>query len=534
MREMIGNRSYKKYIWLLLLLLAVVSLYFIWKPLVLSVDSSFGFLAYKGTVSTHSFNVIQDIPGSDINRVNLVFISWWSPGQWLYPGILNYIFGTRLGVGAILITLISLVAGFWGYYQVFILYKFSRTISALSLLIIFSSSTLYYCFIVYQGGEVLEFAFFPWFLLYVGRIRRISIWNLIAVSILFLFCFVAKTTLLLYCTLVLIARIFHLFGRSRGGQFQMSPKSFLLILPALVLLFSVYILYLSRGPRPTLFNHFEIPAEGVFVSLLSPLCSILSIQEWLDRISRFFSESFQRSVPVYLISSVFYLLLLVLFLRLLRWLILSKEITVSYKSLFIILYAGLSVFFLFCYSFNAIIDFNSRHFKLLGYLFVPGLLSILCEKFKFIWIQLAVILFLLLALTDIIYLKEKWTKGRYISANYFYRNYQPSAKQDKLDETSYREILNIDRQLSAGKENAVFFIESTTDVAIDLHHLSILQRSEDDIRSKIYHKKTPVLIVCISKKTLFQEPDILLYKFPDYRNFEKIRENDNFLFLLGK
>ncbi len=50
MREMINNRSYKKYIWLLLLFLIVVSLYFIWKPLVLSVDSSFGFLAYKGTV----------------------------------------------------------------------------------------------------------------------------------------------------------------------------------------------------------------------------------------------------------------------------------------------------------------------------------------------------------------------------------------------------------------------------------------------------------------------------------------------------
>ncbi len=262
---------------------------------------------------------------------------------------------------------------------------------------------------------------------------------------------------MLYCTLVLIARIFHLFGRSRGDQFQMSPKSFLLILPALVLLFSVYILYLSRGPRPTLFNHIEVPAEGVFVSLLSPLCSILSIQEWLDRISRFLSEYLQHSITGYLISSVFYLLLLFLFFRLLRSLVRSKELTVSYKSLFIILYAGLAVFFLFCYSFNAIIDFNSRHFKLLGYLFVPGFLSVLFEKFKYSWIRSGVILFLLLAATDIIYLKEKWAKGRYISANYFYRNYDLNTKRDKLDEASYREVLNIDRQLSAGKENAVFF-----------------------------------------------------------------------------
>jgi hypothetical protein len=132
----------KKYLWVLPVVIAVITVYCLFKPLLLSIDSAYGFLAYKGTLFSHSFNIIPDLPTSDINGMNKVFVSWWSPGQWIFPGIVNYLFGTRLGVASILITFAALIFGFAGYKRVFDHYKFSPAVSFLSLVLIFSSSTL--------------------------------------------------------------------------------------------------------------------------------------------------------------------------------------------------------------------------------------------------------------------------------------------------------------------------------------------------------------------------------------------------------
>ncbi len=226
-----------RYLWLLLFLITCFVIYCFSRPLVLSVDSAYGFLAYRGTLFFRQFNVMQEIPVNNMGRIDPVFMSWWSPGQWLFPGILNAVFGIRLGIAAILVSLMALVMGFFGYFRVFRFFNFSVTISLLSLLIIFSSSTLYYSLIIYQGGEILEFAFFPWFLLYVMRIRKISAWNLLGTAALFLLCFIAKTTLLIYGVLVVTASIVHFYKSQDRLRLQFFSNKLLLMLPILVLMF---------------------------------------------------------------------------------------------------------------------------------------------------------------------------------------------------------------------------------------------------------------------------------------------------------
>jgi hypothetical protein len=520
-----------RWVWLIVLMLAVFGVYCFLNPLVLSIDSTFGFLAYKGTIFFHSFNVIPEISTRDISSVNPVFVSWWSPGQWLFPGLLNYILGIRLGIAAIIVTLASLICGFIGYYRVFIFYKFSFAISIISLLIIFSSSTLYYCFIIYQGGEILEFAFFPWFLLYVARIGRISPANLLGIAAFFLLCFIAKTTLLIYCNLVLIAKLFRLFKPSSGSRIRFSFKSLLLLLPAFILTVLLFVFYLSRGPRPELIHHFGIKAEGILVPLTSPICSILSIQQWIERVDRIFSGSLHGSGISDLIFLFSYLIILGILVWIIRRLLLNKKIDPSYKSLLFILYGGLLVFFIVAYSFNANIDFSSRHFKLMGYLFVPGFITVLYERVRQAWINLALILFTFLCIIDIFYLKEKWISDRYIGTNYFYRDCETSPNRDKLDMSSYNKVLDLDRRFEKTNSGlVVFFVESTADIAIDLHHPYILQTPGKNIRENVYQKAGAVLCICISKNTLIQEPNILQLKFPDYRNFTSIAETNRYFF----
>ena len=380
------------------------------RPLVLSVDSTYGFLAYKGTLFFKQFNVMQEIPVNNMGRIDPVFMSWWSPGQWIFPGILNAIFGIRLGIAAILVSLTALVTGFIGYYRVFRFFNFSVTISLQSLLIIFSSSTLYYSLIIYQGGEMLEFTFFPWFLLYVMRIRKISAWKILGTTVLFLLCFIAKTTLLIYGALVVTARIIYLYKAQNQIRIKLYPNKLILILPILVLPELIYINYISRGPRPALINHFNISAEGILVPLTAPLCSILSIQEWIGRLVKILPGTLNHHGLSIFLCLMLYTVILWILVWTVRCLIKDKKIDKSYKNLFFILYAGLKAFFLFAYSFNANIDFSSRHFKLMGYLFVPATVTIPYKRLGQYRIKIMVIIFCLLSMTDIIYLKENGQK----------------------------------------------------------------------------------------------------------------------------
>jgi hypothetical protein len=516
---------------ILVTMLTVFLIYCFSNPLVLSVDSTYGFLAYKGTLLFHSFNMIPEISVRDIGHVNPVFVSWWSPGQWIFPALLNLLFGTRLGIAAILVTAISLITGFIGYYRVFIFYGFSITVSTLSLLVIISGSTLYYCFIVYQGGEILEFAFFPWFLLYMIRIRKISVGYLLVIAALFLLCFIAKTTLLIYCGLALIAKVFQMGKTVSTGRYRFFFKHLLLFLPALILVILIYIFYLSRGPRPGLIHQFGLSADGILVPLTSPLCSILSIQQWIERIDRLFTGSLIGSATAYIILILLYLLTLVVFLYLFSCVMVNRKIDPSYKSLFCILYGGLVVFFLFAYAFNANIDFSSRHFKLMGYLFIPGCLTILQDRIRQSWIHFLLVLCCMACIVDIFYLKGKWTGNRYIAENYFYRNCSELGVNDKLDPDSYKKLISIDRQITKSSARpVVFFVESTSDIAMELRHLYIVQSPAEDIPGRIYRGDGPGLIVCVSKKTLSASPDFLRAKFPDYGNFDRIDETSQYFF----
>ncbi len=460
-------------------------------------------------------------------------MSWWSPGQWIFPGLLNYFFGIRLGVASIIITLASLISGLIGYYRIFAFFRFSPVISILSLLVIFSSSSLYYCFVIYQGGEILEFALFPWFLLYAMQLQKISAVNLFGIAILFLLCFIAKTTLLVYCILVLMAKIFLLSKSPSGGGIHFSFKNLLLLLPALLLTILISVFYLSRGPHPTLINHFIISIEGFLVTLSSPLSSLLSIQQWIERVTKLFGGSLYVSGFAIILYYGLYMLVIAILFWIIRSIILDEKINQDYKCLFFILYVGISAFFLFAYSFSANIDFSSRHFKLMGYLFVPGLINVFYKKIKHIWIYNSVILFCLICMIDIFYLKEKWAKNKYISIQFFYRNCEPPPERDKLDRASYYKLLDIDRRFANKSDPVIFFVESSADIAIDISRPFILETTGEMITEKIYHGSGPKLLVCISKNSFSGKTGLLQLKFPDYKYFKKIAETENSLFFIS-
>jgi hypothetical protein len=151
--------NYSCYVPLLIpIILFLVSLYI--RPTI-QVDSGFGFLALRSMLEGSGFNMVSEPDAANIANDVAEFQVWWSPGQYLVPGVLVWL-GTSYGVAVSLTTFLSIVIGVIGWAQVARSFGVTRFVllAFLSSLATFRYATL--SFQTYHGGEILLFAVVPW------------------------------------------------------------------------------------------------------------------------------------------------------------------------------------------------------------------------------------------------------------------------------------------------------------------------------------------------------------------------------------
>ena len=140
------------------IILFVVSLYI--PPKILG-DSGIGFLALRSMLEGGAFNSITVPDPDNIANDVTIFLTWWSPGQYLVPGVFIWL-GTSYGLAVSLTALIATLVGAIGWIQV------ARTFAVSSFVLFFfvlGLSTFAYVtlpFRSYWGGELLLFATAPW------------------------------------------------------------------------------------------------------------------------------------------------------------------------------------------------------------------------------------------------------------------------------------------------------------------------------------------------------------------------------------
>lgn len=121
--------------------------------------------------------------------------------------------------------------------------------------------------------------------------------------------------------------------------------------------------------------------SDLFIPLSSPLSSILSVQSTILKFQKLvFGTGVDASVPALIFTSVMFSIIVFLVLKCLYQLNISDAYTVSYKSILITFYAGVSIFFIIAYAFDTNIDKSTRHFKLLGFLFIPAFLTMVLNR----------------------------------------------------------------------------------------------------------------------------------------------------------
>jgi len=283
-------------------------------------------------------------------------------------------------------------------------------------------------------------------------------------------------------------------------------------LPLFVVLIPLYYFFLSK--YPLLHGHFDPSALDLLTPLSSPLLSILSLHQVIGRVGQNVSG---------LSLNLMYFILLVVFVSLGYLILRSERISPLYKNFVVMLYLSICAFFVCSYLFNRI-DQSPRHFKFLGYIFLPGLLTVAGTYLRKIQLQIIVGLICLVSIAALIYLKRDWTEGRIVSRNYFYRNYDNKYDVDRLDKESYQKLLLIAKD---APRSAIFFVQASIDIEMDIPFRCIIPWHNLDQK---YFDHGPVIFACLLQDTLRKYPNLLTEKFPDYRSFKLLDQTKTFVF----
>jgi hypothetical protein len=133
-------------------------------PPSLSHDAGWGMREWQTLKAGGPLNHIITPDPADISRDQSNFVSWWSPGQYLIPGVLTLL-GLQLGSALSITSGVSLLVCLLGWIYVARYFAFSPRMTMLLVVLIatFRYSTL--PFGIYNGGEILLQALTPWLIL---------------------------------------------------------------------------------------------------------------------------------------------------------------------------------------------------------------------------------------------------------------------------------------------------------------------------------------------------------------------------------
>lgn len=108
----------------------------------------------------------------DITKDISTFLSIWSPGQHVVPGLLEAL-GPSLGHAVIVTVATFSVIGLVGWFALYRAFGFPPHVIAIALALIACSRGFAFPFVIYIGGEILLFGIAPWFLLLVWKLREL-------------------------------------------------------------------------------------------------------------------------------------------------------------------------------------------------------------------------------------------------------------------------------------------------------------------------------------------------------------------------
>src|SRR6516164_2890738 len=247
-------------------------------PPTIFVDSGAGFLALRSMLEGGAFNSITAPDPANIANDVAIFLTWWSPGQYLVPGSFIWL-GTNYGLAVSLTTLIATLIGVVGWIQVARSFAVSSFVLFVFVLGLNTFPYVTQRFLMYWGGEVLLFATAPWSL-YAMRwaankqpILCLTI-SLLSAALLF---FAKLTGLIVFATNVVAISLLALINQRRLGS---STIAMLVASAIAALCFMIF--WVARGPVPVGGSTFSFGWVPIWFSIAGVAFSGISGLEFVQ------------------------------------------------------------------------------------------------------------------------------------------------------------------------------------------------------------------------------------------------------------
>ncbi|NNF02511.1 MAG: hypothetical protein HKN22_07480, partial [Bacteroidia bacterium] len=372
----------------LLIIVVVVlfySLYTASVPQALFSDSAWGMLTAKSMNEQAPFNHYIEPLSTDISKDAMVFQTWWTPGQYLMPYLIQKSFPLTLGSTLLIITILSSIIGLLGLFKLYKSFGFSNFIIGLTLIVIVFQRSFSFPFSFYHGGEILLFSILPWlFYLMISNSTRLNWQKVLAFSMLCIVGFTFKSSMLVSMLAILFSMfVINVLKHSKPHSVSL-PKLWQTVNSKPILINGIklaaictltvvplYLLFLSKGSNPTTLSKFSFEFMDILFPLSSPFNSAFSFDAIINKVLDVFSNSNIDQAD----RAIVYLPISVAVILVLRFILKSEFLSAKYK---IVLFCTCFVFisfFTFFYAFNADISYEGRHFKILGILILPAVLQ---------------------------------------------------------------------------------------------------------------------------------------------------------------
>jgi len=483
-------------------------------------DPGMGFQVLRSMHLGGAFNTFSGPDQSDISQNYTEFLTWWSPGQYLVPYFFKLIAGLNMGQGIAVATVIAQLSGLAGFYCFFKKIGFTPLIAALSLVFIICQQAFVVPYVFYNGGEVLLFAFEGWFLYGCISLEKTDLKLILLILFSGWTGFFFKSSFLW----IYVAGLCCLWVRLSSDAGKWVKNALWLGIPAVISLTTVYVFFLSKGTSPaSVSSGVKLTLQTFGFPLASPVLSAFSIDDMLNGLI------YHTGKPVF--NPGWSIIILAALALLSLCLIFSINRVVqnrNYKLFLMVFYVGAILFFGVSYLKQLNISFEARHFRILGLLIVPGVIS-LVMGFKPVYKFVFALFFAGIAYTSFSYLVKGYeingAGARGVSG----------IAQPNIDQQSLNYIMKLDKE-----NNNATFVFISDDLGLEILHNRIitLQPIGDDLKINIddyrYDGFAGPLYIVLPESYNGPKEKMIMKSFPGYTGFNLSMLSPNYVLYSAK
>jgi hypothetical protein len=474
-------------------------------------DPSHGFQVMRSMQMGGPFNTFIAPDQDNIAQNTSLYLTWWSPGQYLVPYVFQLLLSINTGHATALTIILFELSGTVGFYCFFKKLGFTPLVSALSIAIIACQQAFILPFVFYNGGEVLLFGFEGWFLYGCVAIDKPGLKLVLFVLLSGWLGFLFKSSFIwiyfagLMCLWLRLSAI-----NSKVNIPKLTKNAIWIGIAAFLSVAAIYVFFLSKGANPAAASAgLNINWENFSFPLGSPLLSGFSVDDLAHGL--LFHPVGSLLSPGYALV----VLALSAFVSLGLVAAIMRYVPKNNYRLFIIVFYTISVlFFSMAFMRQSSISYESRHFRVIGLLIVPGVIY-LFSRFKLVFRVALLVTGLAIAVTNYAFL----IKGSRFNQNISARGNSGMA-QEFIDQPSLDYVMELDRQ----NRNAVFaFISS--DLGLEIVHNRVITLDVPPAATAInyddyaYDGHAGPLYILLPASYNQMLLDMFMKFFPDYHNF---------------